>query len=70
MNVPQPGRRPGDLIIDRYMSKATDEEREAAQESLYAYVAVLLRIASRRASEDAESEIRTTGVSAVKSRLA
>jgi hypothetical protein len=70
MNVPQPGRRPGDLIIDRYMSKATDEEREAAQESLYAYVAVLLRIASRRASEEAEGEIRATGVGAVKSRLA
>jgi len=48
MEIPQPGRRPGDSIIDRYMPGVTEAAREAARENLYAYVAALLRIANRR----------------------
>ncbi len=66
MDIPEPKRRPGDLIIDRYMTGATETEREAARENLYAYVAALLRIAARRANEEYESGIRTNSQPTVK----
>ena len=45
-------RRPGDLILDRYMPGATPEEREAARENLKAALAALIRIEERRARQD------------------
>ena len=53
-----PKRRPGDVILDRYMPDASPEEREAARTNLYGFVAVLLRIATREATEEAERAIR------------
>jgi hypothetical protein len=44
-------RRPGDLILDRYMPNATVEEREAARANLYALLATLIRIEERRLYE-------------------
>ena len=46
--------RPGDLFIDRYMPKATEEAREEAYANLRALVALLLRIDERLALEERE----------------
>jgi hypothetical protein len=43
--------RPGDLFIDRYMPKATEEAREEAYANLRALVALLVRIDERLAIE-------------------
>jgi hypothetical protein len=51
----RPGYKPGDFILDRYMIGATDEEREAARENLRQYAAVILRIATRLATEEYEA---------------
>jgi len=58
-------RRPGDLILDRYMPGATDEEREAARENLRTYASVVLRIATRLATEEYEQAIRAKEAGAV-----
>ena len=51
-------RKPGDLILDRYMPTATNAEREAARDNLYAFSAVILRMCTRIAHERRESMIR------------
>jgi hypothetical protein len=58
-----PGHRPGDIILNRYMVGATEEEREAARENLREYAAVVLRIATRLATEEWEAAKKgdTTG---------
>ena len=48
--------QPGDLILDRYMPDATDEEREAARDNLRQYAEVVLRIAIRLVTEEIEKE--------------
>jgi hypothetical protein len=63
-------RRPGDLIINRYMPHASEEEREKARENLYAFVTVLVRIATRLAHEECEQEIRLKGERTVESESA
>lgn len=62
-----PKRRPGDVILDRYMPDATGEEREAARANLYGFVAVLLRIATREALDNVEKSIRAKGGGEVES---
>jgi len=54
-----PGHKPGDFILNRYMVGATDEEREAARENLRRYAEVVLRIATRIATEEWEAEKAT-----------
>lgn len=62
-------RKPGDLIIDRYMPNASEAEREEARENLRAYLAVVLRIAARVESEEKlQCPIRVNPDSAVDSR--
>ena len=61
MDSRQIQHKPGDLILDRYMPNATPAEREQGRENLYAFFAVLLRIATRRAGDDeirAQSDTR------------
>jgi len=58
MNIPSHKPRPGDLILNRYMLNTTEEEREDARENLRAYATVILRIATRLATEEYEQEIR------------
>lgn len=58
MTTPSHRPRPGDLILNRYMLNATEEEREEARENLRAYAMVILRIAMRLATEEYEQEIR------------
>ena len=62
-----PKRSPGDVILDRYMPDASPEEREAARTNLYGFVAVLLRIATREATEETELAIRAKDGGEVKS---
>ena len=58
MNIQPNKPRPGDLILNRYMLNATEQEREEARENLRAYATVILRIATRLATEEYEQEIR------------
>ena len=58
MDTPLRAPRPGDLILDRYMPNAAETEREDARENLRAYATVVLRIATRLATEEYEQEIR------------
>jgi len=44
-------RRPGDLILERYMPDASEEEREEARANLKAYVALVLRLQERAVRE-------------------
>jgi hypothetical protein len=46
--------RPGDLFIDRYMPRATQEAREEAYANLRALVALLVRIDERLALEEGD----------------
>ena len=46
--------RPGDVFIDRYMPKATEEAREEAYANLRALVALLVRIDERLTLEERE----------------
>lgn len=66
-----PKRRPGDVILDRYMpADASPEEREAARANLYGFVAVLLRIATREALDKGGKPIRAHGTGEVESESA
>lgn len=69
MPTNNPERKPGDLIIDRYMPNASEAEREEARENLRAYLAVAMRIAARLEREERErgQAIRTNPDSAVDS---
>jgi hypothetical protein len=67
MSKSSPKRRPGDVILGRYMPDASQEEREAARANLYGFVAVLLRIATREALDNVEKSIRANGEGEVES---
>jgi hypothetical protein len=41
-------RKPGDIILDRYMPDADEAEREQARENLRRFAKALLRIAMRQ----------------------
>jgi len=56
-------RRPGDLILDRYMPNATEEEREAARQHLRDFAAALLRIFERLAREEESSSCYNSAMS-------
>ena len=59
--------RPGDVILNRYMPNASEADREEARANLYAFVAVLVRIAKRRTDEEIEREIRVKAEGKVES---
>lgn len=46
--------RPGDLIFNRYMPNATEQEREAARENLREFALIIVGIAKRLAREENE----------------
>lgn len=60
-------RRPGDLILDRYMPDASEAEREEARERLRAFARLLLRTGARLAAEAKEEAIRQKGALALES---
>lgn len=47
-----PEQQPGDLILDRYMPKASSEEREIARANLYRLIAVIFEIEQQYDSTD------------------
>ena len=49
-------KKPGDYILDKYMPDASLEDREEARRRLYAFVGVLLRIATRLEKEATDRE--------------
>ena len=51
---PSGPQRPGDLILNRYMLNASEEEREAARENLREFAIAIVGIAERIAKEKAE----------------
>lgn len=46
--------RAGDLILNRYMPNASEEEREAARENLREFATIVVEIAKRLVREEAE----------------
>lgn len=50
-------RRPGDLILARYVPDAAPEDREAARESLRAQARAYMRIIARLIREGREHEL-------------
>lgn len=50
MTAPRP-KRPGDLILDRYLPRADDEQREQARDALRAHARLLMRIGERIAAD-------------------
>ena len=68
MNTPSHKPRPGDLILNRYMPDATEQEREEARENLKQLARVLMRIEARLAREWYENQIRESGAGAVNLR--
>ena len=57
-NEPKKSRRPGDLILDRYMPNATPDERESARYDLQRLAKLIIRVTERlaREREDKESQ--------------
>ena len=51
---PEKQYRAGDLILNRYMPNATEQEREAARENLRKFAMVVVGIARRLAKEESE----------------
>lgn len=58
MSTNKSSRRPGDLILDRYLPNATEAQREEARENLKALMAALVRIDERLAQEAVDKAIR------------
>lgn len=50
-------RRPGDIILDRYMPTATPEEREEARANLRAWGHIIIAIQERLERERLDSRI-------------
>jgi len=67
MDIPQQPRRPEDLIVDRYMPKASDTAREEARGSLRRLAAILMRIEDRVAQDWYEKQLREAGRGVVES---
>src|SRR3989344_614168 len=61
-DVPKSPRKPGDLVLDRVMPNATDQEREAARENLREFAKVIVGIAERIMHEQQNTTRYTTGV--------
>lgn len=57
--MPEPMRRPGDQILDRYAPHLTPEERELAHERLRSLARILIRIERRLAAQDIPNDDST-----------
>lgn len=49
---PNPERRPGDYILDRYCPNLNSEDREIARGRLQSLTSLLVRIAQRQVEEE------------------
>jgi len=62
-----PKKRPGDVILDRYMPDASAEAREEARENLRRLARLIIRVNERLAAEGGDNGIRADGGGAVDS---
>ncbi len=62
-----PAHRPGDIILDRYLPHATEEEREVARENLRRLARLLIRVHVRRALDNPQKAIRANPEPALES---
>lgn len=62
-------RRPGELLLDRYLPNATPEEREEAYENLRGLVRILIEIDEGLGQQNRDSAIRAKSEFAVESEL-
>lgn len=53
----EPVRKPGDLILDRYMPDASPKERDDARDNLRALIHVLARLIARDPLNDDAHDI-------------
>ena len=60
-------RKPGDIILDRYLPHATAEEREAARENLRRLARLILRVQARLARDNPQPRTRGTSNPTVES---
>lgn len=54
-------RKPGDLILDRYLPNATPDAREEAREALRKHALLLIRWGERALSEQAADSPESAG---------
>ena len=59
--------RPGDVILDRHLPNATEEQREVARENLRRLARLLVRVHERVALDNPQSTIRAIGQPALDS---
>jgi hypothetical protein len=69
MDTPQQEHHPGDIILDRYMLNASEEEREIARENLRRLARLLIRVHERLTLDNPEDAIRTNADSKLESEL-
>jgi hypothetical protein len=62
-----PAHRPGDIILDRYLPHASEEEREAARENLRRLARLLIRVHERLALDTPQEAIRANDEPALES---
>ena len=62
-----PAHRPGDIILNRYLPHATEEEREIARENLRRLARLLIRVHERRALDNPQHSIRAIDEPALES---
>ena len=65
--MPDEKREPGDIILDRAMLNASQEEREAARENLRRFARWLIRVHERLARGKDASTICANGEGALES---
>jgi hypothetical protein len=58
MADPRVEKRPGEMLLDRYMPNASEAERAQAYENLRGLIVILVEIDRRLAREHREREIR------------
>jgi len=62
-----PAHRPGDIILNKYLPHATEEERETARASLRRLALLLIRVHERLALDNPQQTIRAIDAPALES---
>jgi hypothetical protein len=69
MDTPQQEHRPGDIILERYIPNASEEDREIARENLRRLARLLIRVHERLTLDNPEDAIRANADSKLESEL-
>jgi len=62
-----PTQLPGDILLDRYLSNSTHEEREVARENLRRLARLLIRVHERLSLDNPPTSIRAMEPTALES---